>query len=220
VRKGSQEGYRPIVGSAYVLTQRLDDGTSGFAEIWKAHNALIGHSVVLKFCKYPLASARILTLHNELRILQRLDHAGILRLEAQYLNSPIPFLQYEYCDGVDLARFLDRFSKAGACACTPNQAATVILKLADILAPMHNQPRPIVHGDIKLKNVLVTNHHVLSVFKDLGAQPDLRLADLKIMDFGFGVHSRYGKAETARSPFTEVIFNDSQILQRWVCSVE
>ncbi|WP_406698487.1 protein kinase [Singulisphaera sp. Ch08] len=181
-----------------MLTQRLDDGTSGFGEVWKAHNPRLGHTVVFKFCKDPLEPASILTLHNELRLVRKLEHAGIVKLEAEYLDNPIPFLQYEYVDGVDLSKFLEeRCKENGTGALTPDHAATVILKLADILAFSHTQPRPIVHRDIKPQNVLVTNCQELSVFNDLGVRPDMRLANLKVMDFGIGAHSRYGRGATA-----------------------
>jgi serine/threonine protein kinase len=189
-----QVGYRPIPGSAYVLTQRLDDGSSGFGAVWKAHNTRLNRTVVFKFCKDPLDRPSILTLHNELRLVQEFAHSGIVKLEAEYLDNPIPFLQYEYVDGVDFGKLLEgRFSDGGAGPLTPDHAATIILKLADILAFAHSKQTPIVHRDIKPQNILVTNHRELSIFKELGVHPDLRLAELKIMDFGIGAHSRYGK---------------------------
>ena len=102
-------GFRPIPG-ACILTRRLalDDGSSGFGAVWKAHNARLHHTVVFKFCKDHLDEISILTLHNELRLVGSLNHPGIIKLEAEYLDNAIPFLQYEFVDGFDLSRVMTK----------------------------------------------------------------------------------------------------------------
>ena len=53
---------------------------------------------------------RLFTLHIELRLVQHFDHPGIVRLAAEYLDTRIPFLQYEFIDGFDLSKVLLRLT--------------------------------------------------------------------------------------------------------------
>ncbi len=195
-----KEGYRPIPYLSYRLTKRLDDDKSGFGQVWKAYSDRPRRTVVFKFCKRPFDPACLQTLHNELRLVRDLDHPGIVKLEAEYLDSQIPFLQYEFIDGVDLSKLLrERFGASGAGPLPPVHAAALILKLVNIMKAAHSCRLPIVHRDLKPENVLVSNYHDLCVFKELGVSPDLRLARLKVMDFGIGAHSRYGQGATTGS---------------------
>jgi serine/threonine protein kinase len=195
-----KEGYRPIPGSAYELTKRLDNGRSGFGQVWKAYSERRRRTVVFKFCKEPLDSNKRKSLHNELRLVRELVHPGIVELEEEYLDSPIPFLQYEFIDGADLSRLLrERFGKAGGGQFPLEHAAALILKLVKIIAVCHSYRPPIVHKDLKPQNILVSNYRDLCVFKELGVLPDLRLAELKVIDFGIGAHSRYGSGATTGS---------------------
>jgi serine/threonine-protein kinase len=129
-----------------------------------------------------------------------LDHPGIVKLEAEYLDSAIPFLQYEFIEGVDLSKLLDERSREdGGGPLRPDHAAALILKLVDIVAVPHSRRLPIVHKDLKPQNILVSNYHDLRMFTELGVLPDLRLANLKVMDFGIGAHSRNGHGVTTGS---------------------
>ena len=195
-----KEGYRPIPGSSYELTKRLDDGRSGFGQVWKGYSDRLRRSAAFKFCKRPFDRESLFTLHNELRLVRDLDHPGIVRLEAEYLDSEIPFLQYEFIEGADLSKLLaERFREGGGGPLTPDHAAALILKLVNIMAAPHSRRLPIVHKDLKPQNILVSNYHDLLVFKELGVSPELRLASLKVMDFGIGAHSRYGHGATTGS---------------------
>lgn len=129
-----------------------------------------------------------------------------MRLEAEYLDGPIPFLQYEYVDGVDFAKLLEeRFERGGPLV--PDHAAAIVLKLADILSIAHARPTSIVHRDIKPQNILVANHRVLRIFEELGVEGDLRLAELKVMDFGIGARSRLGAPGASASQSIGVFFD-------------
>jgi serine/threonine protein kinase len=194
-----KKGFRPIPGANYKLIKQLDDGTSGFGQVWKAKDE---HSfrkpfAVFKFCKVPWNSKAKTTFENEYRLVHGLDHQGIVKLVVGYLRLPVPVLQYEFVEGVDLSKLLDeRFGTSGAGPFTPAAAADVMLKLVDIVAFAHDQqPDPIVHRDLKPQNVLVTNNRELSVLRALGT-PDLRLATFKIMDFGIGGLARFGERST------------------------
>lgn len=186
-----RKGYRPIPGAAYELVERLDDGNSGFGAVWKAWNERLHRSAVFKFCKNPLDEKSGQTLHNELRLVREIDHPGIVKLQDEYLDASIPFLVYEYIEGIDLSKLLiERFEDGPL---SPDEAAAVILKIVELVAVAHSRPKPIVHRDLKPQNILVANAHDLVLLKELGAAPDLSLVRFMVMDFGIGAHSRDGR---------------------------
>ena len=152
-----KEDYVPVRDTGYWLVKRLGSGESGFGVVWKAENEE-GTFRALKFCKKPLNEKARTTFQNEFRLIRYLNHPSIVRLERHFLDHSIhPFLEYEYVDGPDLSVPLSqRFQTVGALG--PDHAAAVILKLVDIIAFVHSQPKPIVHRDLKPENILVSNY--------------------------------------------------------------
>jgi WD40 repeat protein len=134
-------------------------GVGGFGEVWKAQNPNLASAtpVALKFC---LDAAAAVVLRNEAAVLDRVmrggRHPGIVELQHTYLSANPPCLEYEYVEGGDLAGLIQEWhSPRGGGRPTPKQAATVMLRLAEIMAFAHRLDPPIVHRDLKPTNVLV-----------------------------------------------------------------
>jgi tetratricopeptide (TPR) repeat protein len=150
-------------------------GVGGFGEVWKARNPHVPsvEPVALKFCLDPAAAKM---LRNEADILDRLmrqgKHPGVLQLLRTYLSAETPCLEYEYVDGGDLTGLIQEWhrTKGGP---TPQQAAEVILRLAEIVGFVHLLEPPIVHRDLKPANILVQRTAVGETH-------------FKIADFGIG----------------------------------
>ena len=148
-------GSRPLIGVDWVLEQLL--GVGGFGEVWKATNPHLSsvEPVALKFCLDPTA-AKIL--RNEAAVIDRVaqqgKHPGIVQLLHTYLSAEIPCLEYAYIEGGDLAGLILEWhqTKRGP---TPDQAARVIHRLAEIVGFAHRLNPPIVHRDLKPANILV-----------------------------------------------------------------
>jgi serine/threonine protein kinase len=129
--------------------------------------------VALKFCLDP-AAAKVL--RNEAGVLDRVmrqgRHAGIVQLLRTYLSAETPCLEYEYVDGGDLTGLIQEWHRAKG-GPTPQQAAKVVLRLAEVVGFAHRLNPPIVHHDLKPANILVQ-----------------RTADgeahVKVTDFGIG----------------------------------
>ena len=187
-----KEGYVPNSELGYRLVKRLGD-PSGFGVVWKAVNPS-GQVRAFKFCKCPQDGRSIRSFEKEADLTRRLDHPGIVGFVRHFLDHPNhPFLEYEYVDGCDLAKLLrERFQ--GKKPLEPDVAAAIILKIADIMAIAHSHPSGhIVHRDLKPQNILVANSNDLKVFDQFGHFLPLRLAELKIIDFGIGKLVRTGQ---------------------------
>ncbi len=166
-------GMKPIPGVDWILEELL--GVGGFGEVWKARNPYMPglQPVALKFC-LDATSARIL--RNEVALLDQVQrqgrHPGIVQLQHTYLSAETPCLEYEYVEGGDLGGLILDWhrSKGGP---TPQEAARVMMRLAETLGFAHSLSPPIIHRDLKPANILVK-----------------RLSDdqthFKIADFGIG----------------------------------
>ena len=166
-------GDTPIPGVDWELVELL--GVGGFGEVWKARNPHMSSAtpVALKFCLDP-ASAKVL--RNEAKLLDRLmsqgRHPGIVPLRQTYLSADPPCLEYEYIPGGDLTGMIHEWHRQGK-SLNPQQAASVMRRLAKIVGFAHRLDPPIVHRDLKPANILVQK-------MDDGS------LSLKVADFGNG----------------------------------
>ena len=148
-------GDRPLLGADWELEELL--GRGGFGEVWKARNPHLPSvgPVALKFCLDP-ASAMVL--RNEVAVLDLVmrqgKHPGIVQLLHTYLSAKTPCLEYEYVEGGDLTGLVQEWQQANG-GPSPQQAAQVITRLAEIVGCAHKLEPPIVHRDLKPANVLV-----------------------------------------------------------------
>jgi formylglycine-generating enzyme required for sulfatase activity/serine/threonine protein kinase len=165
-------GDRPLPGVDRELVELL--GVGGFGEVWKARNPFkpSARPVALKFCLDPGAAE---VLRHEAAILDRVEsqgrHAGIVALQHTYLSAEPPCLEYEYVEGGDLTGLIHELHHNGRRSVS--YVATVVLRLAKIVAFAHRLDEPIVHRDLKPANILWQR------------TPDGKL-QLKIADFGIG----------------------------------
>jgi serine/threonine protein kinase len=191
-------GYRPIPGKPYELTKELGQG--GFGAVWKGKNEKLGRFFVFKFCNEPLNPTKLISLHNELRLVSKLNHPEIVQLHDEYLELKAPYLPcliYDFVEGVDLHTVLAERKKQER-SLSVEEATGLILKIAEIIAYVHSHPEKIVHRDLKPANILVTNPHELALLSAIGGHADLRLARLKVMDFGIGARSSHGRDSASR----------------------
>ena len=127
----------------YLLQERLGDG--GHAEVWAALDTRDGRRVALKFLHRASCPSDDCwhVLQHEAAMSQRLDHPGVLRVDAPERDGEEVFLPMECADGGDVRAL------RGA---PWRQVLPVLLQVATILEHAHS--RGVVHRDIKPGNVL------------------------------------------------------------------
>ena len=149
-----REGDYPLASVDLELVELL--GVGGFAEVWKARNPNWPNvpPVALKICLDAAAAA---SLRQEFalltRVMQQGTYGGFVRLNRTYLRADPPCLEYEYVAGGDLTGLIHEWHRAGGV--TPQRAAKVMLRLAQIVGYAHRLNPPIVHRDLKPANILV-----------------------------------------------------------------
>jgi serine/threonine protein kinase len=141
----------------YLLQERLGDG--GHAEVWAAQDTRTGRRVALKFLHSASCPAEDCwhVLQHEAAMAQRLDHPGVLRMQAPECDGEQVFLPMECAAGGDVRAL--RGAPWG-------QVLPVLLQVAVILEHAHS--RGVVHRDIKPGNVLFSGDGAVRV-TDFGA---------------------------------------------------
>jgi superfamily II DNA or RNA helicase len=98
-------------------------------------------------------------LDRERRILGQLNHRGLPRLYEAFQENGLSCLVLDYV-------------AAPALACTSprplHEALEIVLHLMDVLVYLHGQSPPVIHGDIKPANLLVSPDHYTTLV-DFGA---------------------------------------------------
>ncbi|CAI0469844.1 unnamed protein product [Linum tenue] len=147
----------------YVIGPRL--GSGSFAVVWRASHRVSGLEVAVKEIDKKLLSPKVsANLRKEISILSTIHHPNIIRLYEAFETADRIYLILEYCDGGDLAAYIQRHGKV------PELVARHFMRqLAAGLQVL--QEKHLIHRDLKPQNLLLSSHEETPL--------------LKIGDFGF-----------------------------------
>jgi WD40 repeat protein len=151
-----------LSGTPYRLDEVL--GTSRSGVLYRAINpGEYGAGwVAIKVCLDPVRAA---ALRDRRDLCERLRGLGgknwsprLVRLQAQGVEAPLPFVAYDFGPGVDLTSYLAAERVSLERGLEPGRVFDLIRQLATGLAVLHG--RGFVHGDVKPANVLVSDGKV------------------------------------------------------------
>jgi eukaryotic-like serine/threonine-protein kinase len=138
------------IGS-YVIDSPI--GTGAFGVVFKAHHYEHGSAVAIKVPRGDLLPDpdSLVRFQSEAKAGLQLEHPSIVQtLEADF-TGPIPYIASEYCEGPDLARWLEHQAVARS---DPRSIAAFVLQLSNAIGYAHRHG--IIHRDIKPGNVMLT----------------------------------------------------------------
>ena len=169
--------------SRYVLMKKL--GSGGFSTVYKALDLSTAQVVALKISRketsvegdeHAADTKRWLFLNREAAIYHHLKHPNIVQLNSDpiFVNSITgrvvlnpayePYdeivLSMELCEGGDLHDFLALLCRSDKQARTEHELLTILLQIAEALKYLHTLESPIIHNDISLRNILLTENGV------------------------------------------------------------
>ncbi|CAO2652122.1 Nn.00g004050.m01.CDS01 [Neocucurbitaria sp. VM-36] len=164
------------------FNRRLREGAEGIVEQWihiETHTVL-----AVKVIRHDKKSVP-----NEVHLLRNLPHNCIIQCLGYFLKQPSAdksSIMLEYCPEGDLLTIRGRMMKCDNGIFAESFMWSVYNQLASAFAFLHegidsqnplgrDNWRPVVHGDMKMENVLV---------KSLGSKDDWSTIDLKLGDFG------------------------------------
>ena len=140
-----------VVGGRFRVECLL--GRGGMAEVYGTTDLASGRRVAVKLLKRDVAGREeaVERLKREARVLQSLDHPGIVRLETfGALEDGRIFIAMEWLEGETLGSRLRRVGSLGAAELTP-----IVCGVCDALEAAHRTG--VVHRDLKPDNVFLLN---------------------------------------------------------------
>lgn len=98
--------------------------------------------------------------HNEINVLQQLQHPNIVRYVEFCEEHPHLYIVMEYADGGDIYTHLKKLKSMGKSLTEP-QVINLFVQTAMAVKYMHD--RKLLHRDIKAQNVFLTTSHVVKL---------------------------------------------------------
>lgn len=140
-----------VVGGRFEVGRRL--GVGGEAEVYRARDLELDLDVVLK-TRLIVDGADLSRLRREAATLMRtVAHPGIPTVRSDLVDSDRYFMISDFVDGHDLHALVAAHEHGGVPLPT---VLALIDQVADTLDHLHQHTPPVVHGDVKPENVLLT----------------------------------------------------------------
>jgi calcium-dependent protein kinase len=149
----------------YEIKQKLGSGSFGkvFLALNKKDSTI--HVAVKKISKTKMSPSEIGSLHNEVSIMQHIDHSNIVKYYETYEEPDTIYLCMELCEGGELNI---KKIKSDHARSYEDTCALYLEKVIWALKHCHDQG--IMHRDIKPENIMFDSHN-----------------KVKLIDFGFAV---------------------------------
>jgi calcium-dependent protein kinase len=159
----------PEIRANYKLSKVIGNGN--FGKVLLAENRRTSQKCAIKAIRTSKMEANNLSIKEEVRIIQTLDHANIIKYYENYSDNEFFYVVMEYCGGGDL---FDKIIEKEVFS--ESEARTICYKLLSAIAHCH--ANGIAHRDLKPENIL------LPANIDSAASKDLLSCEVKIIDFG------------------------------------
>ncbi|MCR5686220.1 MAG: serine/threonine protein kinase [Lachnospiraceae bacterium] len=146
-------GFHSDVLASYKIVERIGEGGTGV--VYLAYSAnLLNQKMVIKVSKNISRDDG----RREATILKSLKHPSIPIIYEYHVENGRAILVMEYVEGRSLQEYLDNnyvFDK--------KEIYDFGMKLCECIDYLHSQPVPIIHGDIKPDNIIITPDGNISV---------------------------------------------------------
>ena len=144
-------------------------GKGAAATVWEAIQLRTGKRVALKIIRLDLVTDETKQrFEREVRIIRELHHPYIARLLDSRLDDRVWYYAMDFVDGCDLGRWTKQAQ--------PTDAALLSVMAKVCAAVGYAHQHGVVHRDLKLRNILVTNDNRPMVV-DFGVAKSLALSD-------------------------------------------
>lgn len=174
-RKGDLNGLDVLLSGMELFTHKhLDKATKGFSSSEKLGNGACGavyaakledgRRVAVKRLHHFNTQLGYQQTLNEISVLSAVKHRNLVRLLGCCIDSSDPLLVFEYVSNGTLAEHLQRERGDGLDWFT---RLTIAAETADALAYLHTMDPPILHRDVKSRNILL-DHDFNTKVADFG----------------------------------------------------
>jgi WD40 repeat protein/class 3 adenylate cyclase/tRNA A-37 threonylcarbamoyl transferase component Bud32/energy-coupling factor transporter ATP-binding protein EcfA2 len=141
----------PLLKDRYELLETL--GIGGEARVVKALDHQHGRLVALKIRTVRDARARDELLGEARMLLAISPHAALPLVREDFFDGDSYVVAMDWVDGTDLARLLGDRGRPGL---APSSVLAYLAQAAEALTHLHSQDPPVIHGDVKPANLILT----------------------------------------------------------------
>ncbi len=168
-------------------------GSGGMGRVYKAFHVLLDTPVALKKMTVPEDATpeqrqhALRRFYREARLLTMLRHPNIPRVLDYFTQDGSCYLVMDYLEGITLAERLGVGLDSAEREPLPlDEALNYAIQLCDVLTYLHSQQPPVVFGDLKPANVILTSDG-RAVMVDFGiARPSKTRSDTPPWQLGLG----------------------------------
>lgn len=163
-------------------------GKGSFGRVFRAIHKSSGEEYAIKEVEKKRSDKE--NCNREIEIMYKLNHINIVKLFSHFESDDYLYFVMEFCSGGNLysLRKQQRNSKFA-----DKKAAYYIASLVNAISHLHIQDPPIIHRDIKLENLLLTNSNSTNTNTSF-----TNVSIVKLTDFGW---SAFLLPQEARSTF-------------------
>ena len=140
------------IGGSYHIIAKIDSG--GYGSVYKAQHIVFNNNplVAIKIMRVQIASDEDREdFYQEARLLKALAHPHILPILDAGFQDDVPYIIMEYAAGGSLK---NRIKQQAGQPFPLDEALTILTQIGAALQYAHQQPKAVVHCDLKPDNIL------------------------------------------------------------------
>ncbi|MBO5082468.1 MAG: serine/threonine protein kinase [Lachnospiraceae bacterium] len=138
-----------MISDKYTVLEQL--GRGGFGSVYKVKDEHIDKLYAMKIVKHNAFSEA----DKETNILKSLDFRGLPALHDVFYDEEYMYIVMELARGSNLETYVRTKGKLSV-----EETLQIGCQLCDILKYLHGRPIPVIHGDIKPENIMVSDEGV------------------------------------------------------------
>lgn len=138
-----------MIPDKYTVLEQL--GRGGFGSVYKVKDEHIDKLYAMKILKYNACSDT----DKEINILKSLEFQGLPALHDVFYDEEYLYIVMELARGSNLEAYVKSKGKLSV-----EETYRIGYQICDILKYLHGRPIPVIHGDIKPENIIVSDESV------------------------------------------------------------
>lgn len=138
-----------MIPDKYTVLEQL--GRGGFGSVYRVKDEHIDKLYAMKILKYNACSDT----DKEINILKSLEFQGLPALHDVFYNEEYLYIVMELARGSNLEAYVKSKGKLSV-----EETYRIGYQICDILKYLHGRPIPVIHGDIKPENIMVSDEGV------------------------------------------------------------